>query len=458
MVELNRLFAADQSNTDMHAPAHALEFFERATELDDEFALAWAARARSLAIMTMMEQVAPAQGWPQVQGFVNTALELAPDLAEVQIAAGQNSRGAEALSHYDRAIEINPNHAQAHVERAAVLRRVGRYREAFDANAKALELDPRSGWAVESALYASFYQGDLENFDRRIEEMQRLWPAANGLVAEAHLRMETGQLERFAELQLRANDIPDIGVLDWYASAPRHFGDSYLALGLEEHARGWLVAPGMKARYDDVIDLYNGDFDAAIAFLSPEIVKSRDRPRYAYRWYPEVIASLVESYLYARRYEELASLLTELDWKPGLYPLPDGTVPAPPWPEVAYAYALFETGQTDLGHEWLDNLVAELEHRLEEGIRMPNHFYELARLRGMQGRTDDALAALQTAIDLGWRRWYFDRDPVLDPIRTHPQYADLKAAYDADIARMRASVLRDLAAAASGDNDVVKLR
>ncbi len=43
-------------------------------------------------------------------------------------------------------------------------------------------------------------------------------------------------------------------------------------------------------------------------------------------------------------------------------------------------------------------------------------------MRVMQGRIDEAITAMERAIDPGRRRWYFDLDldPVLDTIRKLP--------------------------------------
>ena len=153
------------------------------------------------------------------------------------------------------------------------------------------------------------------------------------------------------------------------------------------------------------------------------------------------MASLVETYLYARRYDDLVAFFAELDWGPGLPPLPNCCLTNPPWPEVAYAQALFETGRGEEATEWVETLAAQLEERLNEGIRIPNHYYELARIRALQARTDDAFAALETAIDSGWRRWYLDRDPILDPVRAQPTYDDLRARYRRIIDTQRDAVV-----------------
>jgi hypothetical protein len=104
---------------------------------------------------------------------------------------------------------------------------------------------------------------------------------------------------------------------------------------------------------------------------------------------------------------------------------------------VAYTFALFQTGRTEQAQEWLAHMSEELDVRLAQGIDVPNHYYELARIRVMQERIPEAFAAMERAIEKGWRRWYFDLDPILEPIRMLPEFAALKARYDADIDRMR---------------------
>ncbi len=88
----------------------------------------------------------------------------------------------------------------------------------------------------------------------------------------------------------------------------------------------------------------------------------------------------------------------------------------------------------------------ELEDRLAQGIDVHNHYYELARIRVIQGRVPEGFSAMERAIEKGWRCWYFDLGPILEPIRALPEFAALKTRYDADIARMRDAVAVGLAA------------
>ena len=433
LYQLNSVFAPGQENTNEDAPAAALELFQRAIDAAPNFAPAWAGKARALSWLVMMQQVPEEEGHDRIDAAIEKALMHGPNLAEVQYAAGMFSRREDALQHFDRAIEINPNYGEAHVRRASRLQGLHRYRESFAAAEIAFRVDPLSMWTAGKSLYVHFYQGKSDGLEERLELSTRNSPDANGLVTEAHIRFELGQFDRFPALQRRADAIPGFGVEpgNWIASAPRHFGDSYLTLGLKDMARQWMVG-----RYDDAILMSEDRYDEAIAFLRLEYEREKDKPIFVSRWHQDIEASLVEAYLYAGRYDELAAFLDALSWQWWLPWLPYGDVTNPPWPEVAYTFALFQTGRTEQAQEWLAHMSEELDVRLAQGIDVPNHYYELARIRVMQGRVPEAFAAMERAIDKGWRRWYFDLDPILEPIRMLPEFAALKARYDADIDRM----------------------
>ncbi len=445
LYQLNTLFAPGQENTNMDAPAAALELFRRATAAAPDFAPAWAGSARALSLLVGMDKVPEEDAWDEIATAIEKALALGPNLAEVQFTLSEFSAGPEeALQYLERAIEINPNYGEAHVARAHILERLDRYRESFEAAELAYRVDPLSMETADTALYVHFYQGKTDGLEERLEASIQNQPTANGLVTEAHMRFELGQFDLFPFLQRRAEEIRGFGVEEgnWIASAPRLFGDTYLTLGLKDLARRWMVG-----RYDDATFLSEGRYDEAIEFLEAEFEAGNDKPIYSYRWHLDIIASLVEAYLYAGRYDELTAFLDALSWQWGLFPLPGCCLTNPPWPEVAYTFALFQTGRASQGQEWLAHMSEELEDRLAQGIDVPNHYYELARIRAMQGRVPEAFAAMERAIEKGWRRWYFDLDPILEPVRKLPEFAALKARYVADIARMRDVVAAALAAA-----------
>jgi TolB-like protein/predicted negative regulator of RcsB-dependent stress response len=60
-----------------------------------------------------------------------------------------------------------------------------------------------------------------------------------------------------------------------------------------------------------------------------------------------------------------------------------------------------------------------------------------------QGRTEEAMAALRKAVDAGWRlpwRWQLVHDPLLEPLRVEPRYQSIIAEIEADMAAQLARV------------------
>jgi hypothetical protein len=55
----------------------------------------------------------------------------------------------------------------------------------------------------------------------------------------------------------------------------------------------------------------------------------------------------------------------------------------------------------------------------------------------LQGQTDKAIQALQTAIDNGWREWWTKYDPLLKGLAEEPEFQTLIQFIDDDLARQR---------------------
>jgi len=50
------------------------------------------------------------------------------------------------------------------------------------------------------------------------------------------------------------------------------------------------------------------------------------------------------------------------------------------------------------------------------------------RIEALRGRTEPALAALEDALRLGWRRgWWLAQDPALESLRGQPRFTQLLA-------------------------------
>ncbi|MBW6501491.1 MAG: TIR domain-containing protein, partial [Bacteroidales bacterium] len=99
--------------------ALAMQYFEKALERDPDFALAYTGIAHVWWFYQVLGWATPEEAVPKMMEAVEKALELDNSLAEVQhTLAGLNWQGlwdwGAAESAYKKAIEINPNHAEAH--------------------------------------------------------------------------------------------------------------------------------------------------------------------------------------------------------------------------------------------------------------------------------------------------------------------------------------------------------
>lgn len=146
----------------------ALQYFEQAKEKDPDFALAYAGIARVWNNRKQAGLTRVSEATPRIEAAIQRALELDSTLSDVhQALAGIKTwtrfdwKGGEAS--FRKAIEMNPNNAEAHSVYSHLLNILGRPDEAMKQIRIALELDPLN------AKIKSFYGVDLL-FVRKYDE------------------------------------------------------------------------------------------------------------------------------------------------------------------------------------------------------------------------------------------------------------------------------------------------
>lgn len=127
----------------------AVSCFEHAIEKDPSFALAYAGLADAYSLFAFFDMVSPQAALPRARGAALKALQIDEGLAEAHIslagiikASNWDWHGSER--EYRRALELNPNSAEAHRHYACLLAAMGKTHEALRENHLALELDPLS--------------------------------------------------------------------------------------------------------------------------------------------------------------------------------------------------------------------------------------------------------------------------------------------------------------------------
>jgi serine/threonine protein kinase/tetratricopeptide (TPR) repeat protein len=147
----------------------AIDYFQKALELDSGFALAYAGLADTYA------QRALRFGFPS--SWLDSSLEMSgkaialnPDLADGYKARGlaHLARAAyrESLDAHKKAVEINPSHAVAIYNVGAVLRFLGRFDEALPWERRAVELDPKNPILASGVGVLSEVFGDAKEAER----------------------------------------------------------------------------------------------------------------------------------------------------------------------------------------------------------------------------------------------------------------------------------------------------
>jgi serine/threonine-protein kinase len=157
----------------------SIEHFERAIEIDQDYALAYAGLADSYNVVSSYGGLAPRDAFPKAKAAAQRALEIDDTLAEAHTALGAT------LAHYDwdwktaeqefkRAVELNPNYAAAHYFYAySFLIPTGHSAQAVEEMRRAQELEPLSlitntNYAV-ALLYARRHDEAISQLQKSVE-------------------------------------------------------------------------------------------------------------------------------------------------------------------------------------------------------------------------------------------------------------------------------------------------
>jgi len=153
----------------------AIEYYERALKKDPNYALAYCGMAGVYISSSFFAgYIRPHEAFPKARAYVEKALELNPNLAEAHAELGAismyydwNWKSAEReLKH---ALQLAPNSADIHYDYSHFLTITGRHEEAITEATRTQELDPLS--RTSNALVSTAYLW-ARQYDRVIEDSQ----------------------------------------------------------------------------------------------------------------------------------------------------------------------------------------------------------------------------------------------------------------------------------------------
>ncbi|HUH00328.1 MAG TPA: tetratricopeptide repeat protein [Gammaproteobacteria bacterium] len=403
------------------ALSKAVEFFRQATERDPRFALPYTGLADAYALLSdsgeAYGRMPVAEAIALAAPMMERALELEPLLAEAHASRGFLARMRLDIAAAERALrrslELDPGYPLAHVWLALTLSDLGRLREARDEFERAYAADPLSPIIGTNLGFSHLQFSDFDAAQAcfaRVLEIAPDFPVA--YAGMANVEQGRGHPAEAQTWWQRASRVaPE------RASYPANLALLQLEQGEPAAAEPFLArAEELSPRYPHVVRarmaaLIATRRDAELVEFTEQRIAGADPG--AESWSNAGLAQLVAGRPgeAVRRYERAGPDLQR--W------LSDSLV----WGwrfahGLHYADALLRTGERDHARELLQQ-AEQLFARLEaEGMVKPDIDYERAVVLALRAEYDAAAAALERAVQRGWKlRWWARRDPGLDGLR-----------------------------------------
>ena len=158
----------------------ARDYFDQAVKEDPGFALGYAGQADCCSLLRSNFRIDAGANLAKAKALANKALELDPDLAEAHTTLGftfeDERKNREAEEEFRKAIELKPSYATARQWFSQLLRNLWRWDEALKQIEKAEELDPLSPIITANHSYCLVALGRMQDALRVLESAERLNP------------------------------------------------------------------------------------------------------------------------------------------------------------------------------------------------------------------------------------------------------------------------------------------
>jgi TolB-like protein/DNA-binding winged helix-turn-helix (wHTH) protein len=169
-----------QRNTDKDR-GMAAKYYERATQLDPSYALAWAGLSGVLEWQASRGIIRAKEGNRLAREAVERALALNPNLATANAQMGRLKQRVDfdwagADASFQRAIAIEPENLESIRLAATSAALRGRFDEALRLDRRAIELDPLSGDSWERLTETEFFTAQLDEAAAHAQKALELSP------------------------------------------------------------------------------------------------------------------------------------------------------------------------------------------------------------------------------------------------------------------------------------------
>jgi len=404
----------------------AADYFDKAVELDPEFAQAWAAIAGVAIQMQQTGAITKQQYLEAAEPAVNRALELNNALSEAHAELGNllwmKGKLEEAESAFAEALRLNPDLPDSLLAYGTYLRTTNRPAEAIAILERALANDPLSPLIIFDLGKSEMYLGHVENTLAYAARNLEIDPSSvHGYAANMQGYLMQGRYDLAMSWMIKLMAVDPVDFENWaYMAiwleliglpdvAQKYLQRAY-ELGPEEPVvlKCDLQIRSMHGKRDEVSDIARHAIDA----------------RLDDRWYSNRV--------FLRQIRDDASSEDEFAESSGLYrdrhPELFETSPTITVDNVNsaadLAFLLLRLGQDEQAQSLVDGSLDWYERTRPQGVYGWDTSTVKAELLVARGDHDGALETLKEAIDSGWNynwTWYMD-SPNFDPVRDRPEF------------------------------------
>ena len=246
----------------------AAKYYERATQLDPSYALAWVGLSRTRNWQVNTGLIPAEEGHRLAREAVERALALNPNLAEAHTQMGRIKQQVDfdwtgADASFQRAVALAPENPEVVRTAAGSATMLGRFDEAIQLDRRAVDLDPLNADSWECLAEPEFYMGQLDEAEADLKKALNLNPD----VVAAHVK-----LSNIDVMLGRPQDVlPEIELVRYDAYRPWLYAIAYHALGRDKES---------DAALSKLITKYH----ASAAFQIAEVYAFRNQSDEAFEW------------------------------------------------------------------------------------------------------------------------------------------------------------------------------
>lgn len=415
----------------------AVRFFKRAIDIDPNYVDAWVGLADAYNLLASYLVGDRQANLLLAEDAIGKALTLDAGSGRAWASKGLllrlQSRDPEAKEALEKAIELSPNYAMAHMWYAPVS---GDPDAEFKHFEKAYQLDPRSpvaGYNIAQQYLLRGREADAMQVFAQIVEADPFYPRAYQLVGSISARRgRLGDAIRQYEKAYELDPSPDMAY---------DIADMMTTLGNFSSADEWVALakpnePPERLFLYDILAVkrlaMTGDQDGVNALLEKMSKPARD-DELAY-----LVAALA-SYM-ARDYESAV-----LAWeKSDAVRVGAGQVNAKSPGNIyneavlGVAYSYLQLGQDEKAESLIADVQRNLEPQMQFSEQDASLWYRLAQLSMLGGETQHALINLQRAVDEGWTEFWLPHvDPILSELSSEPELQSMMAGLQTRMNLMR---------------------